>query len=154
MLRKTIVITIAALVLIGGALYITIPPPYPGIFDSNLNKLVESVAEARCAGKVFWDTRNKGDRDAMKRCVAASSFPKERNHSQVVPNFCLAAIDAGVPAYYGECVAVMTERRLWPTAAGFLTDAFNENYPWPGDVFPGDVPVDNSRTGEREGFAR
>jgi hypothetical protein len=152
--KATTLLTVAALLLTAGAYYVVAEPPYPGIFDSNLNKLAETAAEANCSGQAFGSTRGGGDPSAVKKCLETSPHSTVRDHSQVVTQFCDGLNStAGFPRH--ECRSIIEDRRMWPTLSGTVTGAFNDKYPYPGDRFLGKpAPVDNSRTGERDGLVR
>jgi hypothetical protein len=157
--RKAILGTIGTLLIIAGALYVTIPPPYPGIFDANLNRLAESYEDGWCAGNLFWSAnRNnvKNLKSEMKKCAKDNTFSHSIDHQKVIPGFCHGAMAAGFPGNYTtECFNVFTSRRMWATMGARITSAFNEQYPWPGEVFPGSEGVGGeSRTGGRDGFER
>lgn len=156
-IKQVILLTLAGLAIVLGGLYVTIPPPYPGIFDADLNRLAESYEDAWCSGFVFWTVRSGGDAKLVKKCQEENNFSTEIDHDIVQIAFCVGVKAGGWDGnVYTDCMPYLTNARLWPTMKGTLSRAFNDNYPYPGDTF---APAktdggDNSRTGEREGFFR
>ncbi len=157
MVRNLILATLAGIILIAGAFYVIVPPPYPGIFDADLNRLAETYEQGWCAGETFWKTKGGGDPGAAKQCAETLDASTEINHEAVVPAFCRGVSNAGWQGNVKlDCIDFIEDAEMWPTIDGRLSRAFDENYPYPGGFFKAtktDTP-DNSRTGDREGNLR
>ena len=157
MVRNLTLATIALLIIVAGAVYVVVPPPYPGIFDADLNRLAETSEQGRCAGETFWATKGGGDPAAAKQCAKDRDDPTDIDHEAVILAFCLGVKSAGWSGNVkAECVDFLEGQEMWPTIDGRLSRAFDENYPYPGGIFKAtktDTP-DNSRTGDREGNLR
>jgi len=157
MVRNLTLATIALLIIVAGAFYVVVPPPYPGIFDADLNRLAETYEQGWCAGEANWPTDGGGDAAIVKQCAKDRNDSTDIDHAAVIPAFCRGAANVG---YTGDvktqCADYLEANEMWPTIDGRLSRAFDENYPYPGGFFKAtktDTP-DNSRTGDREGNLR
>ena len=149
-------ITLVLLIAVG---WISMPLPPERRYDADLRPLAMSHQEAYCSGVAYWSTAGKGDRGKAKDCVKGdgSELDTERDLRQVIFWFCQGVADTGFEgSQKRECQDVLETSKLWPILEGVLSAAFNDRYPWPGDIFVARLTDDgsDSRTGDRDGFTR
>lgn len=140
-------------VLVVGLALLLMPVGHVPLLDANRQVLVDSEAGGRCAGEVYVITRGNGSAEEMENCLADSKLPKTTDLTKVQGQFCTGVISKGAPISKIECLSIMGERQLWPTATGALTESWNKRFPYPGDVLSAARAVvggDESRTGDRD----
>ena len=148
------VMALAATLAVG---WLFMPLPPERYYDQDLNPLAMTAREGFCSGMTYWTTNGKGDGGAAKDCRKTSELSTAQDVDAVVFWFCKGAQAAGYMGHFTrECKDVINGSRMWPTLNGKLSVAFNDSYPWPGDVFVPSVTDDgsDSRTGDRGGFSR
>ncbi len=156
-MRERLLGVTGILVLLAAATWLFWPQGPERLYDADLRPLAMSYEEGYCSGVTYWQTNGKGSARAAKNCRAEHEKNDSRDLTRVVVAFCTGAIEQGFSGQkYKGCVDPITAQGLWPTLDGQLSGAFNQRYPYPGEVFVVAVTDDapSGRVGDREGFSR
>ena len=158
---KKVLAVAAVVAMFGGGFFAFVRPmpPIP-LLDANQTVLAESDLQGYCGGLTYMTNRGKADARQAANCRAdesvVASHSNDRDLRVVLPAFCQGIVDGAWDGTVRECVSIATSYRIWPTIDGGLTDAWDDNYPYPLDGFGRQEGQtnDDSRTGDRGGNAR
>lgn len=150
------------LAIVGYLFMLVAPVSSVPLLDANRQVLVESEAEAFCAGTVYVDTRGAGSEAAMGECIAESEYPTEADWPKVHGRFCDAIIVKGLNITKDQCIQISEANQYWFTMTGTLTNAWNKRFPYPlselgvptQGAIKGESRTGDRETNDREGFDR
>lgn len=143
-----LLVVLAAIAVLGGGWLVLIRDPGPDpLLDANRTLLAETYDEGKCVGEVFWSTGGRGGPSEVADCVGRRGSG-ERDLAVVQRGFCEGIVAKGYAGVADDCTEIMLNRRYWPTMDGTITDSWNRQFPYPGDLISAGAP-DESRTGDR-----
>jgi len=145
----------ALLLVVGGAVAAFWPINFWRLYDANLRPLALTHAENYCAGfhgfaagfpehdPAVTDCENSGPYDNVTPSVANS-----------VQWACQGIVAGGWGGMVSDCELIFEQDQLWLVQGGGITRSWNDAWPRPRPIGGSIVPMDDSRTGSRDGFSR